>query len=45
MRRILKVLAAGGSDLGDTVTLADPTVVDRLMADRDKLLGKPKGKE
>ncbi len=45
MRRILKVLAAGGSELGDTVTLADPTVVDKLMADRDKLLGKHKEKE
>ncbi len=34
MRRILKVVAAGKDDCGDTTTLADPTVVDRLLRDR-----------
>ncbi|MCK4970846.1 MAG: acetyl-coenzyme A synthetase, partial [Thermoplasmata archaeon] len=37
MRRILKVLAAGGSDVGNTMTLADPSVVDTLMKERDRL--------
>lgn len=35
MRRILKKIAAGDiSNLGDTTTLADPTVVDVLIKDR-----------
>ncbi len=35
MRRILKKIAAGQvDDLGDTSTLADPSVVDALVADR-----------
>jgi acetyl-CoA synthetase len=39
MRRILKVLASGGTDVGNTVTLADPSVVDTLMKERDRLMG------
>jgi acetyl-CoA synthetase len=42
MRRILKVLASGGDNVGNTVTLADPSVVDSLMKDRDKLMGPQK---
>jgi acetyl-CoA synthetase len=38
MRRILKVLAMGGDDVGNTVTLADPSVVDSLMKERDRLM-------
>ncbi len=38
MRRILKVLASGGDDVGNTVTLADPSVVDSLMKERDRLM-------
>ena len=35
MRRILRKIAAGDTeDLGDTTTLADPTVVDDLVANR-----------
>jgi acetyl-CoA synthetase len=34
MRRILKSIAAGSEDIGDTTTLADPSVVDHLLADR-----------
>ncbi|MEE9151622.1 MAG: acetate--CoA ligase [Thermoplasmata archaeon] len=34
MRRILKVIASGGDDCGDTTTLADPTVVKRLLEER-----------
>ena len=35
MRRILKLIAAGKvDDLGDTSTLADPTVVESLIRDR-----------
>jgi len=37
MRRILKVLAAGGTDVGNVMTLADPAVVDTLMKERDRL--------
>jgi acetyl-CoA synthetase len=33
MRRILKVIATGSHEVGDTTTLADPTVVDKLLAD------------
>jgi acetyl-CoA synthetase len=37
MRRILKKIAAGNTDdLGDTTTLADPAVVDALVAGRQK---------
>ncbi len=31
MRRILRKMAAGESDFGDTSTLADPSVVDQLL--------------
>jgi acetyl-CoA synthetase len=35
MRRILRKIAANDlSNLGDTTTLADPTVVDKLVAGR-----------
>ena len=34
MRRILRKIAAGQSDIGDTTTLADPSVVDKLFANR-----------
>jgi acetyl-CoA synthetase len=34
MRRILKALAEGKDDVGNTTTLADPSVVDTLIADR-----------
>jgi acetyl-CoA synthetase len=35
MRRILKKIAAGDiANLGDTTTLADPSVVDKLVAER-----------
>jgi acetyl-CoA synthetase len=35
MRRILRMIAAGNSeDLGDTTTLADPTIVATLVAKR-----------
>jgi acetyl-CoA synthetase len=34
MRRILKVVASGKDDCGDTTTLADPSVVDRLLKER-----------
>ncbi|MFA4885998.1 MAG: acetate--CoA ligase, partial [Desulfotomaculaceae bacterium] len=38
MRRILKRIAAGDTDgFGDTTTLADPTVVDRLVAQRKEI--------
>ena len=37
MRRILKKIAAGQiDDLGDTTTLADPTVVETLVRERIK---------
>ena len=34
MRRILKSIAAGSDDVGDTTTLADPSVVEHLLADK-----------
>ncbi|UCF04008.1 MAG: acetate--CoA ligase [bacterium] len=34
MRRILKSIAAGSEDVGDTTTLADPTVVTHLLEER-----------
>jgi acetyl-CoA synthetase len=34
MRRILKALAEGKADVGDTTTLADPSVVDMLIKER-----------
>jgi acetyl-CoA synthetase len=34
MRRILKAIAEGREQLGDTTTLADPSVVDELLKDR-----------
>ena len=34
MRRILKAIAEGRERLGDTTTLADPSVVDQLVKDR-----------
>jgi acetyl-CoA synthetase len=36
MRRILKSIAAGNEDVGDTTTLADPSVVEHLLADKKK---------
>ena len=36
MRRILQKIAAGAvSDLGDTSTLADPSVVTRLLSSKE----------
>jgi acetyl-CoA synthetase len=37
MRRILKKIAMKSEDIGDTTTLADPSVVDKLLEDRQKL--------
>lgn len=35
MRRLLKKIAAGSvEELGDTTTLADPTIVGQLVRDR-----------
>ncbi len=34
MRRILKSIAAGSTDVGDTTTLADPSVVEHLLEER-----------
>ncbi|MBI2498697.1 acetate--CoA ligase [Candidatus Woesearchaeota archaeon] len=34
MRRILKVIATGEGDIGNVTTLADPSIVDALMKDR-----------
>ena len=34
MRRILKIIATGSDDIGDTTTLADPTVVEHLLSER-----------
>jgi acetyl-CoA synthetase len=34
MRRILKAIAEGKEELGDTTTLADPSVVEELVKDR-----------
>jgi acetyl-CoA synthetase len=34
MRRILKVISSGKNDVGDTTTLADPSVVERLIKER-----------
>ena len=36
MRRILKAIAAG-TDIGNTTTLADPSVVDTLLEERKKM--------
>ncbi len=36
MRRILKSIAAGNEDVGDTTTLADPSVVEHLLSDMKK---------
>jgi acetyl-CoA synthetase len=36
MRRILKAIASG-TDIGNVTTLADPSVVDELLADRKKM--------
>jgi acetyl-CoA synthetase len=36
MRRILKAIASG-TDIGNVTTLADPTVVDKLLEDRNKI--------
>ncbi|GAL37206.1 acetyl-coenzyme A synthetase [Vibrio maritimus] len=38
MRRILRKIATGDtSNLGDTSTLADPSVVDKLIAEKAEL--------
>ncbi len=34
MRRILKVIASGSDDVGNTTTLADPSVVEHLLKER-----------
>ncbi|HSG29544.1 MAG TPA: hypothetical protein VLA34_13775, partial [Candidatus Krumholzibacterium sp.] len=34
MRRILKIIATGSDDIGDTTTLADPKVVEHLLEER-----------
>jgi acetyl-CoA synthetase len=40
MRRILRKIAASEyEDLGDITTLADPGVVERLVADHRRLFG------
>ncbi|MHA1337006.1 MAG: AMP-binding enzyme, partial [Promethearchaeota archaeon] len=36
MRRILKAIASG-TDIGNTTTLADPSVVDKLLEERKKM--------
>lgn len=36
MRRILRKIAEGVKDIGDTTTLADPTVVEKLIEERNK---------
>jgi acetyl-CoA synthetase len=37
MRRILKTIASGEIDkIGDTTTLADPSIVEKLVAERIK---------
>jgi acetyl-CoA synthetase len=36
MRRILKAIAEGREDVGDTTTLADPTVVEKLVEESKK---------
>jgi acetyl-CoA synthetase len=40
MRRILKAIAEGSSDLGNVMTLADPSVVDSLLEERKKIIVK-----
>ena len=41
MRRILRKIASGQSEeLGDTSTLADPTVVDKLVAENKRMMKK-----
>jgi acetyl-CoA synthetase len=37
MRRILKKIAMKSEDIGDTTTLADPSVVDKLLEDRKNI--------
>jgi acetyl-CoA synthetase len=37
MRRILKQIAMNSEDIGDTTTLADPSVVDKLLEDRKNI--------
>jgi acetyl-CoA synthetase len=40
MRRILRKIAENATDqLGDTTTLADPTVVESLIEEHDRLVG------
>jgi acetyl-CoA synthetase len=34
MRRILKIAASGGTDVGDLTTLADPKVVEKILEER-----------
>ena len=46
MRRILKKVAAGDvKDLGDTSTLADPSVVDEIIERHNAFLAKKAKKE
>jgi acetyl-CoA synthetase len=37
MRRILKKIAMNSEEIGDTTTLADPSVVEKLIEDRKKI--------
>ena len=39
MRRVLRKIAAGQDDFGDTSTLADPSVVTALVEGKKALLG------
>ena len=39
MRRILRKIAAGESDLGDTSTMADESIITGLQSGRDVLVG------
>ena len=38
MRRILKQIAMNSEDIGDITTLADPSVVDKLLTDRKNIV-------
>lgn len=40
MRRILRKIAAGESDLGDTSTMADESIIEGLKASRNALFAK-----
>ena len=40
MRRILRRIAQGETDLGDTSTMADASIIPSLQKDRDSIMGK-----